>query len=147
MDLTSKTLLKKCRQEKRELLILADKLEQLQMSLLPRAIQLNDIDVQESRDPDPIANRVSAKADLEADIRKQIGIMLQREAAAYHLISKLQNSRQRQILELYYLKWKVDATGRCHLYTWEMVAEELEISERWMWKLIPDAFRELKKVK
>ena len=58
MDLTSKTLLKKCRQEKRELLILADKLEQLQNSLLPRAIQLKEINVQESGDSDPLADRV-----------------------------------------------------------------------------------------
>ena len=145
--MTSKTLLKKCRQEKRELLILTDKLQQLQMSLLPRAIQLKEINVQESGDSDPLADRVSAKADLEADIRKQIAIMLQRETEAYRLISKLKNSRQRQILELYYLKWKVDADGRCHLYTWEEVAVALEISERWLWKLIPDAFRELKKVK
>lgn len=143
--MTSKTLLKKCRQEKRELLILTDKLEQLQMSLLPRAIQLNDIEVQESRDPDPIANRVSAKADLEADIKRNLASMLQREAEAYRLISKLKNSRQRQILELYYLKWKVDADGRCHLYTWEMVAEELFISERQLYRMIPDAFREIKK--
>ena len=145
--MTSKTLLKKCRQEKRELLILTDKLEQLQMSLLPRAIQLKEINVQESGDADPLADRVAAKADLEQDIRKQIAIMLQREVEAYRLISKLRNSRQRQILEMYYLKWKVDATGKCHLYTWEEVALELEISERWMWKIIPDAFRELKKVK
>lgn len=145
--MTSKTLLKKCRQEKRELLILADKLEQLQNSLLPRAIQLKEINVQESGDSDPLADRVAAKEDLMNDIQKQIAIMLQREAEAYRLISKLKNSRQRQILELYYIKWKVDPDGRCHLYTWEAVAEELEISERWLWKLIPDAFRELKKVK
>lgn len=145
--MTSKTLLKKCRQEKRELLILADKLEQLQMSLLPRAIQLKEINVQESGDSDPLADRVAAKEDLMNDIQKQIAIMLQREAEAYRLISKLKNSRQRQILELYYLKWKVDPDGRCHLYTWEEVAVALEISERWLWKLIPDAFRELKKVK
>lgn len=145
--MTSKTLLKKCRQEKRELLILADKLEQLQMSLLPRAIQLKDINVQESGDADPLADRVAAKEDLEADIKRNLASMLQREAEAYRLISKLKNSRQRQILELYYLKWRVDPSGRCHLYTWEEVAEELEISERWLWKLIPDAFRELKKVK
>ena len=145
--MTSKTLLRKCRQEKRELLILADKLEQLRISLLPRAIQLKEINVQESGDADPLADRLAAKTDLEAEIRRNLVAMLQREAEAYRLISKLKNSRQRQILELYYLKWKVDATGRCHLYTWEMVAEELEISERWLWKLIPDAFRELKKVK
>ena len=145
--MTSKTLLRKCRQEKRELLILADKLEQLQMSLLPRAIQLKDINVQESGDADPLADRLAAKNDLEAEIRRNLVAMLQRETEAYRLISKLKNSRQRQILELYYLKWKVDATGRCHLYTWEMVAEELEISERWLWKIIPDAFRELKKIK
>ena len=145
--MTSKTLLKKCRQEKRELLILTDKLQQLQMSLLPRAIQLKEINVQESGDSDPLADRVAAKEDLEQDIRKQIAIMLQREAEAYRLISKLKNSRQRQILELYYMKWRVDAAGQCHLYTWEEVALELEISERWLWKLIPDAFRELKKVK
>lgn len=144
--MTSKTLLKKCRQEKRELLILTDKLQQLQMSLLPRAIQLNDIEVQESRDPDPIANRVSAKADLEADIKRNLASMLQREAEAYRLISKLKNSRQRQILELYYLKWRVDMAGQCHLYTWEEVALELEISERHLYRMIPDAFRELKKV-
>ena len=145
--MTSKTLLKKCRQEKRELLILTDKLEQLQMSLLPRAIQLKDINVQESGDADPLADRVAAKTDLEQDIRKQIAIMLQREVEAYRLISKLRNSRQRQILEMYYLKWKVDAAGKCHLYTWEAVAEELEISERWLWKLVPNAFNELKKIR
>ena len=133
--MTSKTLLKKCRQEKRELLILADKLQQLQMSLLPRAIQLKEINVQESGDADPLADRVAAKADLEQDIREQIAIMLQREAEAYRLI-----------LELYYLKWQVDVTGRCHLYTWEAVAEELEISERHLYRMIPDAFRELKKI-
>ena len=145
--MTSKTLLKKCRQEKRELLILTDKLQQLQMSLLPRAIQLKEINVQESGDADPLADRVAAKADLEADIKRNLASMLQREAEAYRLISKLKNSRQRQILELYYLKWRVDMSGQCHLYTWEEVALELEISERWLWKLIPDAFRELKKVK
>ena len=145
--MTSKTLLKKCRQEKRELLILADKLEQLQNSLLPRAIQLKEINVQESGDSDPLADRVAAKEDLMNDIQKQIGFMLQREAEAYRLISKLKNSRQRQILELYYLKWRYDEAGRCHLYTWEEVAVALEISERWLWKLLPDAFRELKKIK
>jgi hypothetical protein len=145
--LTSKTLLKKCRQEKRELLILTDKLEQLQMSLLPRAIQLKDINVQESGDADPLADRVSAKADLEQDIRKQIAIMLQREAEAYRLISKLRNSRQRQMLELYYLTWRVDKDNKCHLYTWEEVAFTMGISERWLWKQIPNAFQELKKIK
>ena len=145
--MTSKTLLKKCRQEKRELLILTDKLQQLHMSLLPRAIQLKDINVQESGDADPLADRVAAKTDLEKDIRRQIAVILQHEAEAYRIVSKLRNSRQRQILELYYLKWRVDAAGRCHLYTWEEVALELEISERWLWKQIPDAFRELKKVK
>lgn len=145
--MTSKTLLKKCRQEKRELLILTDKLEQLQMSLLPRAIQLKDINVQESGDADPLADRVSAKADLEQDIRKQIAIMLQREAEAYRLISKLRNSRQRQMLELYYLTWRVDKDNKCHLYTWEEVAFTMGISERWLWKQIPNAFQELKKIK
>lgn len=144
--MTSKTLLKKCRQEKRELLILTDKLMQIETSLLPRAIQLKEINVQESGDSDPLADRVAAKTDLEQDIRKQIASMLQREAEAYRLISKLKNSRQRQILELYYMKWRVDAAGRCHLYTWEEVALELEISERHLYRMIPDAFRELKKV-
>ena len=143
--MTSKTLLRKCRQEKRELLILADKLEQLRSSLLPRAIQLKEINVQESGDADPLADRLAAKTDLEAEIRRNLVAMLQRETEAYRLISKLKNSRQRQILELYYLKWKVDANGRCHLYTWDMVAEELEISERHLYRMIPDAFRELKK--
>ena len=145
--MTSKTLLKKCRQEKRELLILTDKLQQLQMSLLPRAIQLKEMNVQESGDSDPLADRVAAKEDLEQDIRKQIAIMLQREAEAYRLINKLRNSRQRQILELYYLKWKVDATGKCHLYTWREVAEELDITEQWLWKIVPNAFNELRKIR
>ena len=56
--MTSKTLLKKCRQEKRELLILADKLQQLQMSLLPRAIQLKEINVQSGGAYDRFRNRL-----------------------------------------------------------------------------------------
>lgn len=145
--MTSKTLLKKCRQEKRELLILTDKLQQIETSLLPRAIQLKDINVQESGDADPLADRVAALTDLKAELRKQIAIMTQHEAEAFRIVGKLRNSRQRQILELYYLKWRVDAAGRCHLYTWEEVAEELEISERHLYRVIPDAFRELKKIR
>ena len=145
--MTSKTLLKKCRQEKLELLILTEKLDQLQASLYPRAIQLKEINVQESGDADPLADRTAAVIDLKNEIQRQVYAMLQRELEAHRLVAKLRNSRQRQILELYYLTFKVDASHRCHLYTWEMVAEELGVSERHLYRMIPDTFKELKKVK
>ena len=147
MYLTPKTLLKKCRMEKREILILQDKLDQIQLSLLPRAIQLNDINVQESGDADSLAYRSASHVDLENELRRQIETMKEHEAEAHRYVARLRNSRHRQMLELYYLSFWRDPKGGYHLYTWEAVAEELEISERWLWKQIPDAFRELKKLR
>ena len=147
MYLTPKTLLKKCRMEKREILILQDKLNQIQYSLLPRAIQLKDINVQESGDADPLADRSAAHVDLENELRRQIETMKEHEAEAHRYVARLRNSRHRQMLELYYLSFWRDPNGGFHLYTWEAVAEELGISERWLWKQIPDAFRELKKLR
>lgn len=144
--MTAKTLLKKCRAEKRELLILAEKREALATSLLPKAMAIKEISVQESADSDPLADRMAAVIDLEKEIDRQMAIMLRHDLDAHRLVGRLRNSRQRQMIELYYLTFKVDPEGNHHLYTWEMVAEELEISERWLWKQIPDAFRELKKI-
>ena len=147
MYLTPKTLLKKCRMEKREILILRDKLEQIQFSLLPRAIQLKEINVQESGDADPLANRSAAHLDLENELKQQIEVMKEHEAEAHRYVARLRNSRHRQMLELYYLSFWRDPKGGFHLYTWEMVAEELEISERHLYRIIPDLFKELKKIR
>ena len=147
MYLTPKTLLKKCRMEKREILILQDKLDQIQYSLLPRAIQLKDINVQESGDADPLADRSAAHVDLENELRRQIETMKEHDTEAHRYVARLRNSRHRQMLELYYLSFWRDPKGGFHLYTWEMIAEEMGVSERHIYRLIPEVFKELKKIR
>lgn len=53
--MTAKELLITCRREKKELLILAERREQLATSLLPKAMRIKPVSVQESAEQDPIS--------------------------------------------------------------------------------------------
>ena len=121
----AKKLLKKCRHEKREILILTQKRDMIRMSLLPSSINIKPIDVQTSPDPDPMGDKLAVVEELDREIKRQLAKMLEHDLEAHKLVGKLEDSIQRQVIELYYLSFRVDSHGNKDLYIWEEVADEL----------------------
>lgn len=112
----------------REVLILSEKREFLASSLLPKAMKIKEISVQENADPDPVAERMAAVVDLDRELDRQLAEMLRRNLEAHRIISQLEDARYRQLLELYYLTFRIDERGAKVLYTWETVAETMGYS-------------------
>lgn len=144
--MTAKTLLKKCRAEKRELLILAEKREALATSLLPKAMAIKEINVQMPHDADPMADRMAEAIDIDRELQRQMAEILERDLKAHKMVAQLRDSRHRQLLELYYLSWRTEPNGRKRLHTWETVAEAMGISPRMVYELIQPAMKNLRKV-
>lgn len=96
--MTPKELLTKCRDEKREILILQDKKAQLEASLLPKALSIKAVNVQDSADPDPMFNRIPEVVDLERQIESLLAQLYDHEQQAFRIISGLPDSRHRQLL-------------------------------------------------
>ena len=144
--MTPKELLTKCRDEKREILILQDKKAQLEASLLPKALSIKAVDVQDSADPDPMFNRIPEVVDLERQIESLLSHLYDHEQQAFRIISGLPDSRYRQLLQLYYLQFYASETGKQKLYTWEMVAEEMDYSVVWIHRMRQEALDSLPSV-
>ena len=142
--MTAKELLITCRREKKELLILAERREQLATSLLPKAMRIKPVSVQESAEQDPMAKRMAAAVDLDREIDKRMGEMLMHEAEAHRIVKKIKDPRYRQLLTLYYLSFQ-NTQGK-RLYTWEKVAEKMGYSQQRLFEMIPEAYYALEKV-
>lgn len=145
-ELTGKKLLKACRQEKKEIIILEQRKEQIMSMLLPKAITPKEVYVQESREMDPMAEKMAAAEMVQKEIDKQIAVMLGHELKARRMIEKLKDSKHRQLLSLYYLSNRDgDYPGQIKLYTWEAVAEEMNYDVRSIIRLWHKAIENIEK--
>ena len=124
--MTIRDLLQKCRDEKREIIILTEKRDELRASLLPRAIRPTASQVQMSKEN--VFDRVQASIfDLNMQIERQLEELYRNESLAFYAVSGLSESRHRQMLILYYLTFRVHRGVR-RLHTWESVAFEMGYS-------------------
>lgn len=63
--------------------------------------------------------------ELERRLQAQISEMCRQKQAAIEAIDRVEEARLREVLELYYLDG----------YTWEQVAERMELDKRWVYRL------------
>ena len=121
---TGREILRKCRANRREVLILLEKQEELRTSILPKAMQIKSDMVQASHEMDPMAERLSEVVDMESKIDDAVATMFAEEALAWKIIFHIKDVRYRCLLVTYYMTSYTDARGREHLHTFDTVAEE-----------------------
>lgn len=71
--------------------------------------------------------------ELERRLQAQISEMCRQKQAAIEAIDRVEEARLRELLELYYLDG----------YTWEQVAERMDISDRWALSLHGRALKQV----
>lgn len=119
---TGREILRICRNERRELLILQEKQEELRTSLLPKAVDIKPDVVQASGESDPMAERLADVVDMEKTIIEIAAQMHAHEAQAMRIIRGISDSRYRCLLITYYMTSYKDASGRVRLHTFETAA-------------------------
>lgn len=90
------------RNEWKEIGILQDRIAAMSESLLPAGIRYDKDKVQTSPS-DPMAGRMVEIADCQAQLEERITGLLARHKQAQSLIDTLEDSRERQVLGLYFL--------------------------------------------
>lgn len=120
--MSAKEIFRKCRDDRRELLLLREKQMELRTSLIPRAIQYKSDVVQASGEADPLAERLADVVDMDRQIDGIIADMYRRESQALQIIRHIEDSRYRVLLMTYYMQTRKDARGRSCLHTLETAA-------------------------
>lgn len=90
------------RNEYKEIGILQERIASLTLSLLPSGIRY-DLDKVQTSPSDPMTERMIVIADYQSQLESQIDGLLVRHVEAQKLINTLEDSRERQILGLYFL--------------------------------------------
>lgn len=97
-------LLKLCRQESGNLLRLIDTRNTIAASLLPKGLSIKPVDVMESADADPLADRMAKVIDMDREITRQITALFEYRAMAHSILDHMSRRSYRQILAIYYLE-------------------------------------------
>ena len=130
----AKALLYDVRDEQGEINIIRQQIAQAELALLPSGIRYDRDKVQAS--PDDPMMRLAVKLDrYEAELRKHQAALLAKRTKAFRMVSRLTDSTQRQVLELYFL-------GERRLRMWE-VAKIIGYSEQSTYRIYKDALRNL----
>lgn len=136
--MTAKDLLRLCRQERKEIMILSERREELINSLLPKAMAIKAVSVMESAESDPVAKRMAAVIDLDRTIEKQIERLMERRKKGYEIIASIDKPEQRKVLTAYYM-----ADEPVRLYE---VAEQLYYSYDRTRHIMAEALNRLEKI-
>lgn len=132
--MNAKALLYQVRDEQKEIDIIRRKIEEAELALLPSGIRYDRDKVQASPD-DPML-KLAVKLDrYEAELRKHQAALLTKRTKAIRMVSRLTDSTQRQVLELYFL-------GGRRIRMWE-VAQIIGYSEQSTYRIYKDALRNL----
>lgn len=127
-------LLQSVRAEKLEIVILREQIEELKMSLLPGAIRYDKDKVQTS--PDDQMSVVMEKVDdYERKLKHRLLSLLDKQSQASELIMELDDSLQRQVLQLYYL-------DKDRLY-WDDIATMMGYTKRRLYQIHGEAIEKL----
>lgn len=126
----NRRLLRTCRKEMKEIILLQERRDTVMSSLLPRAIRPTHDHVQITPE-DHFAKAMARAADLDHVISRKLDRMLKRQKQAWEVVDTLEDSRYRQILMLYYLTFRKVKRGKYttfRLHTWETVADAVGYS-------------------
>ena len=134
----AKTFLKSIRNETLELKELQERHAWLWGEILPKGIRPKDIQVQTSIEPDKMGDNRAAAVDLEKEIEEMMQTLVLKHLRAEKYINQLEDSRQRLVLELYYLS--IDRR------TWADVSNIMGYSESVIYDIHGDALVEMDKI-
>lgn len=136
--LQSKEFLRNIRTEASEIRQLQLKRDWLYSTLLPKGITYKAVDVQESGPTDAMSEKFGEIYELEKLIENRMQSLIKKHLEAEKYISKLEDSRYRIVLEMYYLSMQRT--------TWEDIAKEISYSYREVQRFHGNALVELEKV-
>lgn len=123
---------------------LSERLEYERSRLYPGALRIKPVTVQESPPTDKMAESFARLTETEAALQKRVETLDRDIAYAHEVIAKIDDSRYRQALTLYYLSTMEirEMVGkpereliRHRNYDWDDVADEMGISQRHAWNL------------
>lgn len=137
-NLRAKAFLKKIRNEILEIKELQERSAWLWGEVLPKATRLKDVQVQTSVEPDKLGDNRAEAVDLDNLIQDKIQQLVRDNVKAQELISRLEDPRQRLVLEIYYLS--IDRK------TWTDVADKMGYSESVIFDIHGKALVELDKI-
>ncbi len=130
-----KDFLKSVRSEQKELSQLQDHIDEIESSLLPQAIRYDKDKVQTSPD-DPMIRVMAEVDEYREDMKRMVLSLTVKRRKAFGIIKRLDDSRHRQVLELYFLEpgrpmmWQVgERMGYSERRTYELYTEALNILE------------------
>lgn len=134
----AKIFLKSIRNETLELKELQERHAWLWGEILPKGMRPKEIQVMTSIEPDKLGDNRAAAVDLEKEIKEMMHQLVMKHLRAEKYINQLEDSRQRLVLELYYLS--IDRR------TWSDVAKTMGYSESVIYDIHGDALVELDKI-
>lgn len=134
----AKTFLKSIRNETLELKELQDRHAWLWGEILPKGMRLKEMQIQSCGEPDKLGDNRAEAVDLEKKIEKKMEMLVKKHMRAENYIDKIDDSRQRLVLELYYLS--IDRR------TWTDVAKTMGYSESVIYDIHGDALVEMDKI-
>lgn len=134
----AKVFLKNIRNETLELKELQERHAWLWGDILPKGMRIKDIQVQASGVQDKLGDNRAEAVDLEKMIEIKMQELVRRHIKAEYYINKLDDSRERLVLELYYLS--IDRR------TWGDVAKKMGYSESVIYDIHGDALVKLDKI-
>ena len=132
-----KQLLIDCRKEQAELNSLINKREYIYSTLLPKAVRIKEVDVQISAPQDVMADTMAEIEQYDSAISRKILTLSRKHRKGIDMIGKLNDTVQRNALELYYLDSR--------LLSWEQVALEMGYDVRQIYRIKNAAIDELLK--
>lgn len=130
-------LLIDCRKEQAELNSLINKREYIYSTLLPKAVKIKEVDVQTSAPQDMMADTMAEIEQYDSAISRKILTLSRKHRKGIDMIGKLNDTVQRNALELYYLDSR--------LLSWEQVALEMGYDVRQIYRIKNAAIDELLK--
>lgn len=133
--MTVKDRLRSLRNEVIEIKKLQEKRDWMWNSLLPKAITIKQDKVQMTNPLDTIGDKLAEVNELENIIEDRIKKLVANHIEMEKLINKLEDSRYRLVLELYYLSTK--------RMTWDEVAAAMGYSTAEIYKVHGRALQEL----
>lgn len=120
-----KEYLRQIKREQIEICRLQEQIDTAEASLLPKAIRY-DLDKVQTSPEDPLYAVLSEVEEYKKEMMKRTHRLILRRRKAIRMLDQLKDSRQRQVLFLYYLD-----PG---LLTMNQVAEKMIYSEREAWR-------------
>ena len=103
--MTAKQFLYSVRDEQKEIEEIGDRIYELEMSLLPGAMRY-DVDRVQMSPTDTTADRMAEIAEYMGELKRKQSALTDKRLKAQRLINHLTDSRERQVLDIYFLSVK-----------------------------------------